>query len=182
MKRFLPALSFVALAAGAPLALAQTVVPAGSEIAFVSRQMGVPVEGHFRQWTADITFDPKAPGTGRVHFDVVTASAHFGAPDVEKEVKKPVWFDIARFPTASFRSSAIQATGPGRFDVSGRLTIKGQTRDIVVPVTLEGQTARGSFTIKRLAFRIGDGEWADTSMVADDVQVKFRLTLAGLTR
>jgi polyisoprenoid-binding protein YceI len=53
-----------------------------------------------------------------------------------------------------------------------------------VPVTLSAaganHTATGAFTIKRLEFRIGDGEWADTSMVADEVQVTFKLALAGL--
>jgi polyisoprenoid-binding protein YceI len=51
-----------------------------------------------------------------------------------------------------------------------------------VPVTLNGATASGSFAIKRLAFDIGSGEWADTSMVADEVQVRFKLQLAGLPK
>ena len=41
-------------------------------------------------------------------------------------------------------------------------------------------TASGSFVLKRLAFRIGDGDWKDTSMVADDVQVRFKLALTGV--
>ena len=41
-------------------------------------------------------------------------------------------------------------------------------------------TAVGSFTLKRLDFKIGDGEWADTSMVANDVTVKFKLALSGM--
>ena len=41
-------------------------------------------------------------------------------------------------------------------------------------------TATGAFAIKRLAFRIGEGEWTDTSMVADEVQVKFKLALTGV--
>jgi polyisoprenoid-binding protein YceI len=53
-----------------------------------------------------------------------------------------------------------------------------------VPVTLSQAgavtTATGTFTIKRLTFKIGEGEWADTSMVADDVQVKFKLALSGV--
>jgi hypothetical protein len=53
-----------------------------------------------------------------------------------------------------------------------------------VPVTLVQQgpvsTATGAFTIKRLAFRIGEAEWADTSLVANDVQVRFKLVVNGL--
>lgn len=43
-------------------------------------------------------------------------------------------------------------------------------------------TAIGSFAIKRLTFKIGDGEWADTSMVADPVQVKFKLAMTGINK
>jgi len=55
---------------------------------------------------------------------------------------------------------------------------------VTVPVTMtqNGATtmATGSFPIKRLAFKIGENEWADTSMVADDVQVNFKLALTGV--
>lgn len=165
------------IAAGAH---AQTVVPQGSEIGFTSRQMGVPVDGRFTQWQAQIAFDPRQPEAGKVAFTIATGSASFGAAETDTEVRKSPWFDTARFPQASFQSTAIKAAGPGRYDVSGKLTIKGQVRDIVVPVTLAGNVASGGFAIKRLAFGIGSGEWADTSMVADEVQVKFKLQLAGL--
>ena len=68
MTRCLPALSFaIALLAGA--AHAQTpdakLVPAQSEIGFVSKQLGVPVEGKFRKFDAQIAFDPKKPETAK---------------------------------------------------------------------------------------------------------------------
>ena len=43
-------------------------------------------------------------------------------------------------------------------------------------------TASGQFLIKRLPFKIGENEWADTSMVADDVQVKFKVVLSGVNK
>jgi len=159
---------------------AQTVVKAGSEIGFTSRQMGVPVDGRFTQWDATVSFDPKAPAAGRVSFSIATGSASFGATETETEVRKSAWFDVTRFPQARFESSAIRPVGPGRFEVAGKLEIKGRMRDIVVPVTLAGNVASGSFTIQRLAFGIGSGEWADTTMVADEVQVRFKLQLTGL--
>lgn len=179
MTRLLPLLFALA---GALPAFAQTVVKEGSEIAFTTRQMGVPVEGRFMAWQAQLRFDPRNPAAGTVSFDIDTGSASFGAAETEAEVRKPEWFHVLRFPRASFRSSAIRAAGPGRYDVAGQLTIKGQARDVTVPVTLNGATASGSFAIKRLAFDIGSGEWADTSMVADEVQVRFKLQLAGLPK
>ena len=59
-----------------------------------------------------------------------------GAPESEAELVKQPWFDTKKFPQASFQSTAIKAAGPGRLEVSGKLAIKGSTRDVVVPVTL----------------------------------------------
>ncbi len=178
---------FLALAAAALLAspaFAQQVVPAQSEIAFVSKQMGVPVEGKFKQWTAQIAFDPKKPEAGKVGFTIQTGSASFGSAETDAEVPKAAWFNVAKFPQASFSSSGIKALGGGKFEVRGKLAIKGSTQDVVVPVAVTqagaASTATGSFVIKRLDFKIGEGEWADTSMVANDVTVKFKLALTGM--
>lgn len=179
-----PATAPAAVRTPSAAAPASRLVPAASQVRFVTRQMGVPVEGHFKRFDAQIAFDPRQPQAGKVSFSVDLASAEIGDAGTTAELRKPDWFDTARFPRASFQSTAITAAGPGRFDVAGKLSIKGQVRDIVVPVTLAragaNQLATGSFTLKRLAFNIGGGEWADPSMVADEVQVDFRLTLSGL--
>ncbi len=193
-SRLLLTLTLAAALLGALLqpALAQpraaVLQPAGSEIAFTTRQMGVPVEGRFGKFSARITLDPKQPGIGSVAFSVDTGSARFGSAELDAEVPKPVWLSAAKFPQASFQSTAIQAAGPGRFDVAGKLTIKGTVRDVRVPVqvTQAGagaalvSTASGSFTLQRLAFQVGEGEWTDTSLLADEVQIRFKLQLTGL--
>lgn len=157
---------------------------AGSEIVFTTRQMGVPVEGRFERFDAQVALDPKTPQTGSIALAIDTASARFGSAELDAELPRPTWLHAAAFPQARFQSTAIRAAGPGRFEVGGRLTIKGATREIVVPVQLSPagalQQASGSFTIRRLDFKVGDGEWADTSLLANDVQVRFKLLLAGM--
>jgi len=144
----------------------------------------VPVEGKFGSFSAQIALDPKKPETGSVAFRIDTGSARFGSAELDAEVPKPTWLSVARFPQASFQSSAIKAAGPGKFEVAGKLTIKGSVRDLVVPVQVAqaagNSTASGSFTIKRLDFKVGEAEWADTSMLANDVQVRFKLVLTGI--
>ena len=146
--------------------------------------MGVPVEGKFKKFDAQIALDPKAPDGGKVALAIDTGSAAFGAPEVDAELPKPIWFNTAKFPQATFESKRIKGLGGGRFEVAGTLDIKGSKRDVVVPVTLtrtgDIATASGSFIVKRLDFRIGDGEWADPSLVANEVQVSFKLALSGL--
>lgn len=97
----------------APAAQAQQVIPTGSEIAFTSRQMGVPVDGQFRKWNATLQFDPKKPEAGQVAFTIEMASATLGAADTDAEVAKADWFHTAKFAQAQFQSRSIKATGKG---------------------------------------------------------------------
>ncbi len=159
-------------------------VPAQSEVAFITKQMGVPVDGHFKRFDAKVTLDPKKPETGHVDFSIDMASASLGVPETDAEMPKPTWFNVAKYPQATFKSSSIKGLGGGNFEVAGKLEIKGNARDVVVPVTITqagaNSTATGSFVLKRLEYKIGDGEWADTTVVANDVTVRIKLVLTGL--
>jgi len=159
------------------------VLAAQSRIAFVSKQMGVPVEGTFGRFDAQIAFDPRKPDGGTVTLQIDMASASLGVPQSDAELPKAPWFDAARFPKAVFQSTAIRAVGGGRFEVAGTLTLKGRAQPLIVPVTItqSGDTslATGAFALQRLEFKVGDGEWTDTSIVANEVQVHFKLALAG---
>ena len=163
---------------------AAQLVPAGSEVAFTTRQLGVPVEGRFGKFSAQVALDPRKPETGRVSLSIDTGSARFGSAELDAEVPKPEWLAAARFPAATFQSSAIRGLGGGRFEVVGKLSIKGVAKDLTVPVQLVQSglqsTATGNFVIKRLDFKVGEGEWTDTSMLANDVQVRFKLVLTGV--
>ena len=101
---------------------------------------------------------------------------------MNKEVAKKEWFDSAKFPKASFVSSSIKPAGAGKLTVAGKLSIKGKSMDVAFPLTVKAeggkQVFEGALPIRRLAFNIGEGEWKDTSMVADEVVIKFRVTAA----
>lgn len=162
----------------------QRLVPAQSEIAFVSKQFGVPVSGKFKKFDAEVTFDPKKVEAAKVNFNVDLLSADIGNSETEAELKKPGWFNSLKMPQANFTSNAVRALGGGKFEFSGKLSIKGITQNVVVPMTLTqsaGVTrAVGSFTLKRLDFKIGDGEWNDVSLVANEVVVNIKLALTGV--
>ena len=188
ISSFAPAvvLSSLALLVAVPAHAQQALQPAQSSIQFTAKQMGVPLEGHFKKFGAQIAFDPAKLATSRIAFTVDTGSATLGSRETDAELPKPTWFNVPKFPQAQFESSSIKALGGGKFDVAGTLTIKGHAQSVVVPVTLTQSgattTAAGALPIKRLAFKIGENEWADTSMVADDVQVRFKLTLTGVAK
>ncbi len=172
------------LALGALLltpALAQVDI-AKSRVVAISKQMGVPVEGKFQRFSAQVSFDPARPAEGRASIDIDIASFDLGDADFNRETAKKEWFDAAKFPKATFVTSAIKPAGAGKFEAAGKLTIKGKTLDVVAPVTYKAeggqQVFEGVLPIKRLQFNIGEGEWKDTATVADDVQIKFRIVTA----
>ena len=167
---------------------AQKIILAQSDIAFVSKQLGVPVEGHFKKFDATLNINAAKPEASQMSLVVDTASASLGVPETDAELPKANWFNVPKFPQATFTSSAVKNLGGGKWEVTGKLAIKGNSRDVVVPVAVTqsgaapslSTVAQGSLLIKRLAFKIGENEWAATSMVADHVQVKFKLTLSGV--
>jgi polyisoprenoid-binding protein YceI len=186
MKNTFFAISLCAgLVLASPAVWAQAkLVPQGSAISFNSKQMGVNVEGGFKKFDAQVNFDPKKPAEAKIGFTIDLTSVDIGDAGTMAELRKPGWFDSAKVPTATFASTSVKALGGNKFEIAGNLTIKGIVKPVVAPVTLSqaaGTTkAEGVFTIKRLDYKIGDGDWNDVSLVANDVQVKLRLNFTGI--
>jgi polyisoprenoid-binding protein YceI len=186
----------VRLAASATVVLAAAVsfvLPAGDALAQIdaahstitatSKQMNVPVEGKFGKFSAQLAFDPAKPATGSAQVSVDMTSYDLGDETYNDEVRGKDWFDAKTYPNATFVSSAIAPAGTDKFNVTGKLTIKGKSQTVVVPVTVTTQGAAhvfdGALTIRRLQYDIGLGEWKDTSVVADEVVIRFHLVGAG---
>ncbi|MCC2974842.1 YceI family protein [Massilia sp. IC2-476] len=165
-----------AIAGAAPL----KTDPAKSSVSATFKQMGVPVEAKFKGFTAQIDYDAAKPAASKATVEIQTASLDLGDAEYNKEVAKKEWFNVAQYPKATFVSTAIAPAGAGKFNVKGKLTIKGRSADVSFPLTQKvdsgKQVFEGQLPIKRLAFNIGEGEWKDTSMVADEVIIKFHIT------
>ncbi|WP_116121922.1 YceI family protein [Paraburkholderia sp. BL6669N2] len=163
---------------GASLAHADVDASKSSVIA-TTKQMNVPVDGKFRKFSAQLNFDPARPTAGSANVSIDTGSYDLGADDYNKQAQGKEWFDSATFPAATFVSSAIAPAGGNQYKITGKLTIKGKSQTVVVPVTIASQgttqTFDGALPIKRSQFDVGTGEWKDTSVVADEVVIKFHI-------
>ena len=183
MKRFAFALALLtALPFAASAAEFNQVQTDKSAINFTYQQMGVKLDGKFKKFAAKLSFDPAKPAEAKTTIDVDLASIDTGAAEGDEEVAGKPWFNTKAFPTAQFVSGSVKALGGNRYEVAGKLTIKGKTQDIVVPATFTAQgnsgVFDGSFTIRRGDFSIGEGAWAKFDIVANDIPVKFRITAA----
>lgn len=169
------------LLAAAPVA-ALTVQYDKSRVSCVSRQENVPVEAQFKKFTAQIAFDPARPEAGKAQIEIDLDSFDIGFAEYNEDAKGKNWFDVRNFPRAKFVSTSMRALGGGRFEARGPLTIKGKTSEVIAPFTYKEDAGTGvfdgAFAIKRLQYNIGDGVWRDTTVVADDVQIKFRIVVA----
>jgi polyisoprenoid-binding protein YceI len=177
MKIAIAALALLAAAAHAEEY--NVVVPDKSSVAFVYRQMNVPVEGRFGKFAAQLKFDPAKPAAANASIDIDLASIDAGSAEANDEVAGKLWFNTKAFPTARFVATSFRALGGNRYEAVGKLTIKGRTQDMAAAFAFTGQgrsgVAEGALTIKRADFAIGEGVWADFGTVANEVQIKFRL-------
>jgi len=152
---------------------------AKSQLGFSYKQMGVNMDGSFGRFAARLKFDPAKPTAASASFDVQLNSIDAGSADANKELAGKEWFDSARYPLAQFVATRIAPLGGNRYQVTGNLSIKGRSREVSAPVTFtpNGNSAvlEGGFTIQRSDFAIGEGAWSDVGIVANPIQIRFKL-------
>lgn len=176
------AIGLMALAGTASAQIFNQVQPDKSRIGFTFSEMGAAVQGGFKRFTATMDFDPARPSVAHASIDIDLASIDAGSQEANDEVLGKPWFDARTYPIARFETTSVRALGANRYEAAGRLTIKGQTRPVVAPFSLTRQggvaTFDGGLTIRRADFGIGEGEWADFGVVANDVRISFHIQAA----
>lgn len=174
----------IALMLIAPLvqARAQPIDYAKSSVKFVSRQMNVPTEGHFRKFVGQLDWNPGNPAGSRASVEVDLASIDLGDASFDEEARSKGFFNVPSFPKATFTSTAVKDLGGGRYEAVGKLGIKGITRDVLVSFTVKDEGSVRVFDallpLKRLEFKVGEGAWAETDILANEVAVRIRLVTA----
>lgn len=172
-------------AAKAAPAAANQLLAAQSEVRFTAKQMGVPMQGMFTQLRGSVQWNAAKPEASHIRLEIPVASATVGSPEMDDELPKATWFAASQFPAAVFESSAVRALGGNRFEVAGTLSIKGVSLPVKTQATVlpnpadKGATSKatGSLDIARLAYKIGQGSWGDTSVVADPVSIQYSIRL-----
>ena len=161
-----------------------TVEPTISRLSFVSQFDGTAFTGTFSRWTAQIRFDATRLSQSSIVAAIDMASARTGSADRDQSMPTTDWFNVAAFPTATFRSSQINALGPGRYEAVGVLTLRGVSRPLTLPFSLvmAGQGARQTahararLSLNRVVFGVGQGPWAQGDVVPAAVSVTLDLT------
>jgi len=169
MKRFALALGILGLAA--PLAMAQAstwaIDPAHSEVAFSIKHMQLSnVRGHFGVAKGTIVYDGAKIGNSSVNVTIDVTSVDSGNSARDNHLKTDSFFDVAKFPTATFVSTGVTKSG-SKLEVAGNLTLHGITKPVVLEVEPSGTPIESQMdhkmhvgysattTLKRADFAIG---------------------------
>ncbi|MBS1029633.1 YceI family protein [Gluconobacter albidus] len=175
----------LALAAGLSLPLSAmatdwTLDPAHSTLAFSGKQTGTPFSGHFGTFNGTISFDPTHPEAGHAHVTLAMASAVTGDQQRDGALPGKDWFNVAGFPSAVFDAQSFRATGGNAYEAVGTLTIRGISKPVTLPFTLDinGTTAhaKGHLDLVRSDFGVGQGPWASGQWVSLNVGVDMDIT------
>jgi polyisoprenoid-binding protein YceI len=143
-----------------------------SLVNFTIKQMNVPVTGEFRQPKIDFILnkDDLVKSKAEVYLSLKFISAPTTEINDTSQTKE--WFDIEKFPIANFKSNKINKVG-NDYEAVGILNIKGKTKEIKIPFKIDNNLVSGEFSFNRNDFNIGDGMWADTSYIANEVKMNF---------
>lgn len=157
------------------------IVPNESNLTFTATQNGAPITGKFKTFTGEINVDPNQLSASNIKIVVDISSMSDVYNQLSDTLRTPEWFNVKQFPQAIFQSKEIVKTGDKTYQVKGTLTIRDKTLPVTLMVTQEEYTqtkgrVKGTTTIQRTPFGVGQGEWADTNTVKDDVKIDFTLT------
>ena len=179
MTRFALLLCALALP-GLAAAADYTVQPAGSTLAFHGNFQGSGFDGHFEKFDAAIAYDAAHLDASKFDVTVDLASAKTGDNDRDTALPGSDFFDVAKFPKAHFVTTAFHQNG-GQVTADGNLTLHGVTKPVSLTVDFKPGTAGAVLdvkgTVKRLDFGVGGGDYADTSVIADEVTITAHLNL-----
>jgi polyisoprenoid-binding protein YceI len=178
-----------AVAAAAAPPVHYTLDPARSLLRFSFVQAGANNTGRFGKFTADVLFSDQNLPASKIDVTVDIPLLDTGDKDRDDTLKGADLFNVAKFPQARFTATKFTATSGGRYDAQGKLTIRGITKDLKVPLTFQTKMEQGKnvgymtgrATLKRLEYGVGQGEWKSTEWVNDDVTVTFSLRLVPAT-
>ena len=149
------------------------ITPQNSKIEFIGSKVTGHNNGSFGDFSGQVDY-AGSPENSRVSITIKTDSITTDTPDLTKHLKTADFFDVAKYPEATFVSTAIKAGGDkgASHTVTGNLTMHGVTKAITFPATInvtpDAATVESSFSINRKDFGINYAGAAD-NLIRDDV-------------
>jgi polyisoprenoid-binding protein YceI len=154
-----------------------------STLGFAGIYQGDAFNGRFKTFDATIAFDPAQLATSRFDVKITLASSDTANSERDDSLHGSDFFDAAHNPIATYSATKFRSLGGNRYAADGTLTLRGISK----PVTLAFAWATGATpalvgdaVVNRLDFKVGGGQWADTSVIGNAVKVHTALKLTAM--
>ncbi len=153
-----------------------------STITFTATQNSAPVSGKFTSFKGQIQFSPEQLSASKVTISIDMNSINTSYAAIADTLKTEDWLSVKIFPQAVFKSNKVTKIADNTYLAEGNLSIRDKTQAVGIKFDVDQFSkdkahAKGSFTLKRTPFGIGQGDWSNTDEIKDEVNVKFDLTL-----
>ena len=148
-------------------------------LSFVGKYQGETFTGLFPGFSTRLQFDPANPSAARLQVDIPLAGADTRNGERDSTLKGADFFNIARFATARYTATGFTALGSDRYRADGTLQLRGISKPVSLIFTLSGgdnPVLVGQAVVKRLDFGVGAGDWADVSIIPNEIAVATRVT------
>ncbi|RUR17735.1 YceI family protein [Legionella sp. km535] len=157
------------------------IIPEESELTFTGTQNNAPVTGSFKKFSGEIFVDPEHYKASSIHIVIDMTSITASYADITTTLEAPDWFDVKAFPKAEFKATQFNKIGEKTYEADGILTIRDKSAPVTLTFTAEESPknhalVNGTASIKRSTFGVGQGEWASTDAIKDEVTVAFKIT------
>jgi polyisoprenoid-binding protein YceI len=153
----------------------------GNSLTFTFQQLDAASTGQFKTFRTEFAYDPANLAAGSLQVTVNIGSLDTQDGERDTALKSTDLFDAAKHPAATYVASSLARTASGGIEAVGKLTLRGVSRDLRLPLTLKpvagGIELSGQTAIRRLEFGVGQGEWQSTESVGDEVKIQYRVTL-----
>ena len=161
------------LGAGPAGAAEWDIDPAKSWLGFKGTASGTAFEGRFSRWVASISFDPAHADRGHVVVLVDVSSAETGDRQKDETLSQGDWLNAEKYPKATFEAKSFRFLGDTSYEAVGTLTLRGVTKHVVMPTTIEVDGARlhasGHLDLIRTDYGVGErtgAQWVGLKVVA----------------
>lgn len=156
--------------------------PGAGKITFTAYWNGSPIKGQFPEFQLTAKLDSEHPKDGVIKLVIDTPKLRTQSADITQAIRGEAWFNVKKFPHASFKSTAISPqAGNDALQLTGRLHIKGHEKTVSFPISIQinGDTLKlsGKVRLNRTDYAIGAGEWSSPSIIAHEVDINFAFEL-----
>lgn len=177
-RRFALPVLLAALLPAAQGFAADYVQSAGSNLEFAGTYQGEAFDGRFPGFVTTFSFDPAKLAGSKLDVIIPLATATAGNPDYDSELHGAAFFNSKQFPRARYTATKFRSLGGNKYAADGVLSLRGVARPVTLTFTWTSgakPVLAGTAVVKRLDFGVGSGDWADTGVIPNEIQIATRV-------